>query len=124
MDKIGTIVQMIDVLSNTKVIIQDILLALQSIFALIPDPLGIYAAHCAFSFTWQAIAQVVSDSLNPLPNIGGFLFPIDGSSSKMIQLADLSANFAQTVLIPVQSNLNMTLSSVMSNASEFLAFAS
>ena len=87
-------------------------------------PIGNLRSSQPFSFTWQAIAQVVCDSLNTLPNIGGFLFPIDGSSSKMIHLADLSANFAQTVFIPVQSNLNMTLSSVMSNASEFLVFSS
>lgn len=115
---------MIDVLSTIEVIVQDLLLALQSIFALIPGPLEIYAAHSAFGFTRQAVAQVESNALNTLPNIGRFLFPIDNSSSKIIQLSDLSANCAQTVLIPVQSNLNMTLSSVMSNASEFLAFAS
>ena len=124
MDNIGTIVQMIDVLSTIEVTVQDLLLALQSIFALTPGPLGIYAAHNAFGFTWQAVAQVESNPLNTLPNIGRFLFPIDKSSSKIIQLSDLSANCAQTVLIPVQSNLNMNLSSVMSNASEFLALAS
>ena len=66
----------------------------------------------------------MSNALNTLPNIGRFLFPVGESDSKIIQLADLSANFAQTVLIPVQSNLNQTLSSVMSDVSEFLAFAS
>lgn len=115
---------MIDVLSTIAVIVQDLLLAFQSIVALIPGPLGIYAAHSAFGFTWQAVAQVESNALNTLPNIGRFVFPIDNSCSKIIQLSNLSANCAQTVLIPVQSNLNMTLSSVMSNASEFLALAS
>lgn len=123
-DNIGTIVQIIDIPSNQGIILQDILLAVQSVFALIPGPLGIYAAHSAFSFTWQAAAQVISNALNTLPNIGRFLFPIDNSDSEIIQLADLSANFAQTVLVPVQSNLNQTLVSVMSNESEFLAFAS
>lgn len=115
---------MIYVSSTIEVIVQDLLLALQSIFALIPGPLGIYAAHSAFGFMRQAVAQVESNALDTLPNIGRFLFPIDNSSSKIIQLSDLSANCAQTVLIPVQSNLNMTLSSVMSNALEFLALAS
>lgn len=123
-DNIGKIVQLVDIPSNEGVILQDILLAVQSVFALIPGPLGIYAAHSAFSFTWQAAAQVISNALNTLPNIGRFLFPIDTSDSEIIQLADLSANFAQTVLVPVQSNLNQTLVSVMSNESEFLAFAS
>lgn len=116
--------QLIDVKTDSKVKVQDALLAIQSVFALIPGPLGIYAAHSSFSFTWQAVAQVVSNALNIVPNIGRFLFPIDSAESQVVQLADLSANFAQTVLIPVQSNLNMTLSSVMSDPSEFLAFAS
>ena len=121
---IAAIVDIIDVPNSQQLIVQDLLLAAQSVFALIPGPLGIYAAHSAFSFTWQAAAQVISNALNILPNIGRFLFPIDSSDSKYIQLADLSSNFAQTVLIPVQSNLNKTLSSVMSDVSEFLAFAS
>ena len=123
-DNIGAIVQIIDVPGDQQLIVQDLLLALQSIFALIPGPLGIYAAHSAFSYTWQAVAQVVSNALNVLPNVGRFLFPIDSGESKIIQIADLSTNFAQTVLVPVQANLNMTLSSVMSDATEFLAFAS
>ena len=123
-DNIGTIVQMIDIKDNQQLIVQDLLLAVQSVFALIPGPLGIFAAHSAFSFTWQAAAQVISNALNILPNVGRFLFPIDSSDSRQIQLADLSSNFAQVVLIPVQSNLNQTLVSVMSNSSEFLAFAS
>ena len=116
--------QMMDVLSTIEVIVQDLLLALQSIFALIPGPLGIYAAHSAFGFTWQAVAQVESNALNTLPKVERFLFPIDDSSSKIIQIADLSAKFAQTVLIPVQSNFNTSLSSVTCNTSDFLAFAS
>ena len=105
-------------------IIQEVLVAFQSVFALIPGPLGIYAAYSAFSYTWQAVAQVISNALNAIPNIGRFIFPIDDSASQVVQLADLSANFAQAVLVPVQSNLNQTLTSVMSNETEFLAFAS
>lgn len=123
-DNLGNIVNMVNVKSNQQLIIQDLLLAFQSVFALIPGPLGIYAAHSAFSFTWQAAAQVVSNALNILPNIGRFLFPVGDADATIIQLGDLSANFAQTVLIPVQSNLNETLVSVMANVSEFLAFAS
>ena len=52
--------QLIDISSNQQLIVQDLLIAVQSIFALIPGPLGIYAAHSAFSFTWQAAAQVIS----------------------------------------------------------------
>lgn len=123
-DNIGQIVQLIDIPSTTPIILQYVLLALQSVFALVPGPLGIYAAHNAFSSAWQAIAQVVSNALNAVPNIGRFLFPTDDSASQIVQLADLSSNFAQAVLIPVQSNLNQTVTSVMANMTEFLAFAS
>ena len=61
--------------------------------------------------------------MTTLPNIGRFLFPTGNAAADLIQLADLSSNFAQRVLIPVQSNLNMTLASVMANQTEFLAFA-
>ena len=122
-DNIGSIVQIIDIPSSTPVVLQDILLALQAVFALIPGPLGIYAAHSGFSFTWQASAQVISNALNALPNIGRFLFPVDTAASQTVQIADLSANFGQ-ILQQVQGNLNQTLTSVMANETEFLAFAS
>ena len=121
-DNIGSVVQIIDFSDSQQLTLQHVLLALQSVSTLIPGPLGVYAAHSAFSFTWQAIAQVMSNALNTLPNIGRFLFPVSDSDSKIIQFADLSANFAQTVLVSVQSNLNQTLVvlvSVMSNVSEW-----
>ena len=123
-DNIANIVNMVNAKSNRQLVVQDLLLALQSVFALIPGPLGIYAAHSEFSFTWQAAAQVISNALNILPNIGRFLFPVGSADATIVQIGDLSANFAQTVLIPVQSNLNETLVSVMANEMEFLAFAS
>ena len=121
-NNIAQIVQIIDVPAETSVILQDILIALQSVFALIPGPLGIYAAHSAFSYQWQTAAQVISNAINVAPNVGRYLFPTDNTASQVVQLSQLSANFA-TVLQQVQSNLNQTLTSVMANVTEFLAFA-
>ena len=121
-DNIGEIIQIIDIPSDTDVILQDVLLALQSVFALLPGPLGVYAAHNGFSFAWQSAAQVVSNALNVAPNVGRFLFPVDSDKSQVVQLAYLSANFAQ-ILLQVQSNLNATVVSVMADQTQFLAFA-
>ena len=55
---IGAMVDLIDVPNNQQLVVQDLLLAAQSVFALIPGPLGIYAAHSAFSFTWQAAPRL------------------------------------------------------------------
>ena len=93
-------------------------------FALVPGPLGIYAGHSDFSYTWQQVAQVVSNAMTTLPNIGRYLFPTATAAADLVQIAHLSSNFAQHVLILVQSNLNRTLASVMANQTEFLAFAS
>jgi hypothetical protein len=60
----------------------------------------------------------------PVPNVGRLLSPTDDSASQIVQFADLSASFAQSILIPVQGNLNQTLVSVMADMTEFLAFAS
>ena len=121
-NNIGEIVQIIDVPPATPIILQDVLIALQSVFALLPGPLGVYAAHNAFSASWQSVAQVFSNAINVVPNVGRYLFPTDTSASQVVQLASLSANFA-SVLLKVQSNLNQTLTSVMANSTEFLAFA-
>lgn len=111
-DNIGQIVQIIDVPKNTDVVLQWIMIALQSVFALIPGPLGVYAAHSNFNPVWQTWAQVFSNAIAIAPNVGRFLFPTGDANSKIVQLADLSANFGK-IIQQVQSNLNLTLSSVM-----------
>lgn len=65
----------IDITDTQPVILQDTWIALQCVFALIPGPLGIYAGHSSFSYTWQQLAEVVSNAMITLPNIGRFLFP-------------------------------------------------
>ena len=121
-NNVGQIVQIIDVPSKTPIILQDILIALQSVFALIPGPLGIWGAHNALSYQWQTAAQVFSNAINIVPNIGRYLFPTGGGATQLLQLSELSSNLA-TILMQVQSNLNQTLVSVMANVTEFLAFA-
>ncbi len=64
-DNIGAIVQIVDIPSNTGVVLQDVLLAVQSVFALIPGPLGIYAAHSAFSFTCTLCFRLSSPQFWP-----------------------------------------------------------
>ena len=91
-------------------------------FALVPGPLGAWAANAAKGVLFQAYAQVVSNALAVVPSIGRFLFPTDTAASQIIQMGALSADFAQ-VILQVKNNLNLTLSSVMSNMTEFLAFA-
>ena len=101
---------------------QDLFIALQGLFALIPGPVGIFASRNGFSVAWQAWAQVVSNAISVVPNVGRYLFPTGNTGSQVVQMADLQSHLA-TVLNQVQSNLNQTLSSVMANATEFLAFA-
>ena len=123
-NNIAEIVQLIDIPSNTPLILQDVLLALQCVFALIPGPLGVFAANSwKFDNTWQSLAQILSNALNAAPNVGRYLFPADNAASQLIQIGELSHNFAN-VIMQVQSNLNQTVSSVMANSTEFLAFAS
>ena len=105
-----------------SITIQKVLIAFQSVFALAPGVAGVWAAKNDYSFQFQVWAQTISNALATVPNIGRYLFPTDTAESQLIQLADLSANFA-SILQQVQSNLNLTLVSVMANHTEFLAFA-
>lgn len=74
-ENIGTIVQIIDIPSDEGVILQDLLLAVQSVCALIPGPSGIYAAHSAFSFTWEAFFMSYPMRRIPYPISDDFSFP-------------------------------------------------
>ena len=114
--------QIIDVPGEKPVILQDLFIALQSIFALVPGPLAIVAAKTRFPVDVQVWAQVISNAINIVPNVGRYLFPTGNTDSQVIQFSELTANLA-TVLQQVQSNLNQTVLSVMANITEFLAFA-
>ena len=121
-DNIDAIVQLLDPASDTQVVLQDVFVALQGGIGLVPGPLGVIAAVTQVSWLWQSAAQVITNAMLAAPNVGRFLFPVDSAPSQLIQMADLSSNFAG-IIMKVQSNLNETLVSVMSNVTEFLAFA-
>ncbi|KAL9610928.1 MAG: hypothetical protein Q9167_004406 [Letrouitia subvulpina] len=120
---IGKIVEIIDIPERTSVALQWVLIALQGAFAIVPGPLGVYAANSwKFNNQWQAIAQVISNAVTVAPNAFRFIFPTGTADSKLVQLSDLSHNFAN-VIMTVKSNINVTLSEVMGNSTAFLAFA-
>jgi len=103
------------------------LIALTGIFAVLPGPLKIAAdtAGIAKSVTTEftLAASFVEDALLALPQIGRYLFPIDTSASQIVQISELKAQL-ENVMTTVQNNLNKTVVSVMTNVTEFLAFAS
>ena len=119
---VAQIVEIIDVPTDTMVILQDVLIAMQSILAIIPGPLGIWAAHTSYSATWQSAAQVFANAFFTVPNVGRYLFPTGTVASQYVQLATLQSRLS-AVIQQVQMNLNATLTSVMANVTEFLAFA-
>ena len=120
---IDQIVQLLDPPSELNVVLNDVFLALQCVFALVPGPLGIYAAEVRkFSATWQSLAQVGANALLVEPNIGRYLFPTDNTQSQLVQMGKLKTDMV-SVIQQVQSNLNKTCVSVMNNVDEFLAFA-
>ena len=128
---VDAIVQLIDPPSDTTLILDDILLTLTGIFAVAPG-LGFnvgniidHAVEDAEKVS-QSLRQgltFVENAIIGFPQIGRFLYPIDTPASSIIQMADLK-NQLSDLIVTVQSNLNKTVSSVMSDVTEFLAFAS
>lgn len=127
---IDEIVQLIDPPSDTTLIMDDILIALTGIFAVAPG-LGLNVGSMLDHAVEDAVK--VSDSLRTglkfvenaiigFPQIGRFLYPIDTPASTLLQIADLKSQLSD-LIATVQNNLNKTVSSVMADASEFLAFA-
>lgn len=72
---------------------------------------------------WAQFASVLQNALFVIPQIGRWVFPIDSANSEVVQMAELE-NAMGTIIQTVQNNLNKTAVSVMSNTTEFLAFAS
>ena len=122
-DNVGEIVQLLDPLSSTNTVLDDVLITLTGIFSLVPG-LG-YLADRVEGFTdgWQAFAQIWENALFVVPQIGRWVFPVDSATSQVIQMADLSTQMG-TIIQMVQDNLNKTLVDVMMNTTMFLAFAS
>ncbi|KAK4695033.1 hypothetical protein P7C71_g2641, partial [Lecanoromycetidae sp. Uapishka_2] len=122
-DNVDQIVQLLDPLSATNTVLDDVLLTLTGVFALVPG-LG-YLTKDVEGFTegWVTFAQVFENALFVVPQIGRWLFPIDSETSQVIQMAALKTEMV-SIIQTVQDNLNKTIVSVMTNATEFLAFAS
>lgn len=114
---------MLDPLNNANTILDDVLITLTGVFALVPG-LG-YMVHDIEGFTegWVAFAQVLENALFVVPQIGRWVFPIDSVTSQVIQMAALSTQMG-AIIQTVQNNLNKTLVDVMQNTPMFLAFAS
>ena len=122
-DNIDSIVQLLDPLSNADAILDDILISLTGAFSMVPG-LGFLTSDIeVFTEDWLAFANVMENVLFTMPQIGRWLFPIDSSTSQVVQMAALSGEMVN-IIQAVQDNLNKTVVSVMSNVTEFLVFAS
>ncbi|KAL8867078.1 MAG: hypothetical protein Q9174_005894, partial [Haloplaca sp. 1 TL-2023] len=128
---VDAIVQLIDPPTNTNLILDNILIALTGIFAVAPG-LGFSVGNMLDKAVQDATQiaqslrtglQFVENALIGFPQIGRYLYPIDTPASAIIQIADLK-NKLGDLIAQVQSNLNKTVTSVMADPREFLAFAS
>ncbi|KAL8626777.1 hypothetical protein Q9189_007524 [Teloschistes chrysophthalmus] len=128
---VDAIVQLIDPPSDTHLILDDILIALTGIFAVLPGlgfNIGSMLDHAVEDATEVAQSlrlglQFVENAIIGFPQIGRYLYPIDTPASALLQIADLK-NQLGDLIAQVQSNLNKTVSSVMADPAEYLAFAS
>lgn len=122
-NNVGAIVQIIDPVVDSNALLDDILITLTGVFALIPGGSVLTSGIKGFSEGSKAFFQVVQQALFVVPQIGRWVFPRESVESQFIQMSALSSSMG-TIVQTVQNNLNKTLVSVMSNATEFLAFAS
>ena len=120
---VDQIVQILQVPDNTNLIMDNILITLTGIFALAPVGLTSIRSTLTLGAGVAASMQTFENALFAYPQIGRFLFPIGGPEANLVAIASLKTELVG-VLQQVQSNLNKTCVSVMSNVTEFLAFAS
>ena len=120
---VDTIVQLLDPVDQANVLLDDILISFTGVFALVPG-LG-YVTKSVEGFTegWVTFAQVIENVLFVVPQVGRYVFPTDSGQSQVIQMGELKGNL-NSIIQTVQNNLNKTVVSVMTNTTEFLAFAS
>ena len=121
-DNVDSIVQLLDPLSSANTFLDEILNSLTAAFSLVPGLDYLTSGLEVFTDDWLAFANVMENVLFTMPQIGRWLFPIDSSTSQVVQMASLSGAMSN-IIQTVQDNLNKTVVSVMSNATEFLAFA-
>ena len=115
--------QLLDPLNNANTILDDVLITLTGVFALVPGLSYMVDDIKGFTDGWTAFAQVIENVLFVIPQIGRWIFPIDSATSQVIQMAALSTEMGG-IIQTVQNNLNKTLVEVMQNTTMFLAFAS
>ena len=84
--------------SETRV--EDILLTIQSLFRPYPRSIGESCSTQRFQLYLAGRCSGHIQCVEYHPQHRRFLFPIDNPGSQIIQMANLSANFAQTVLVP------------------------
>ncbi len=96
-DNVDQIVQLLDPLSDANTILDDVLLTLTGVFALVPG-LG-YLAKDIKGFTegWVIFAQVLENALFVVPQIGRWLFPIDTATSQVVQMAALRTEMVNII---------------------------
>ena len=103
------IVQIIDPLSKTNLILDDILIALTGIFAVAPGIGLTYTTITGWikglSTYIVATAQTVENALFAFPQIGRYLFPVDTAASQVVQMSELKKELDGPIEI-VQGNLN------------------
>ena len=116
--------QLLDPISNSNAYLDQILITLTGLFALIPGA-SYFATFTeeGLSEGWTAFAQVLQNALFVVPQVGRWIFPVDTVTSQVVQIAELSSNMGSMTQM-AQNNLNKTLVSTMTNMTEFLAFAS
>ena len=119
----GAIVELLDPPSDANALLDDILITLTGFFALVPGASFFTSGVKAITDEWTSFLQVLQNALFVIPQIGRWVFPKGTVSSQVIQISALSTNMA-SIVQTVQNNLNSTIVSVMSNSTEFLAFAS
>ena len=114
--------QLLDPLNQANTLLDDVLITLTGVFALVPGLSYLVSDVNAFTEGWTAFAQVIENVLFTIPQIGRWIFPIDSATSQVIQMASLSTEMG-SIIQTVQNNLNKTLVQVMQNTTMFLAFA-
>ena len=119
---IDQIVQILAVPDNTNLIMDNILIGLTGLFALAPVGLAAIRSSLVLGTGLIANMQLFEAAIFAYPQIGRFLFPIGGPEANLVAIASLKTELVG-VLQEVQNNLNKTVVSVMTNVTEFLAFA-
>lgn len=106
---IGTIVNTTDPIKKTNIALSNILEALSVGLALIPGPESV-------------IADSILEAVKQAPGVASFLFPQGTMDNQLEEMQEISGNFAN-VVTALRSSISNALPAVMSNVTNFRAFA-